>query len=288
MVVILCHSPASDMLEFDFHVLILHLMSSYSCAIYVLFYFRFLFLYWNSAMNCTCICICVLYCLCWICVLYCICWICVFYWNVNIYFVINHYHFFVILQLELHVCIMLTFMFCEINDIYIYCFLLLKPNPSICSVGWINLYEIMYSIHVHNLISFHTSPENWVETTHLCMGDCTICIMVHLKEYAHGLLFECVLFVYCAIANEATPWVTNHMTPLIRTHDINHNWANSISVCRFIGTYCLLLLVWLCVVHSCTRVGTKNMSTGSESRWRHWLVQPWPRPGRGGSDTSLL
>ena len=33
-------------------------------------------------------------------------------------FVINHYHFFVILQLELHVCIMLTFMFCEINDIY--------------------------------------------------------------------------------------------------------------------------------------------------------------------------
>ena len=123
---ILCHSPASDMLEFDFHVLILHLMSSYSCVnnpmhieIYVIFYLRFLFLYWNSAMNCTCICICVLYCLCWICVLYCICWICVLYWNVYFYFVINHYHFFVILQLELHVCIMLTFMFCEINYIYI-------------------------------------------------------------------------------------------------------------------------------------------------------------------------
>ena len=27
-----CLSPASDMLEFDFHVLILHLMSSYSCV----------------------------------------------------------------------------------------------------------------------------------------------------------------------------------------------------------------------------------------------------------------
>ena len=104
IVVILCHSPASDMLEFDFHVFILHLMSSYSCVnnpmhieIYVLFYLRFLFLYWHSTMNCTCICICVLYCLCWICVLYCIYWICVLYWNVNIYFVINHYHFFVIL-----------------------------------------------------------------------------------------------------------------------------------------------------------------------------------------------
>ena len=164
-----------------------------------------------------------------------------------------------------------------------YCFLLFKPNPSICSVGWINLYEIIYSIHVHNLISFYTSPENWVETTHLC-----ICIMVHLKEYAHGSLFEYVLFVYCAIASEATPWVTNHMPPLIGTRDIKYNWANSISVCRFNGTYRLLLLVWLCVVHSCTRVGTKNMSTGSESRWRHWLVQPWPRPGRGGNDTSLL
>ena len=64
IVAILCHSPASDMLEFDFHVMILHLMSFYSCVnnpmhieIYVLFYLRFLFLYWNSAMNCTCICI---------------------------------------------------------------------------------------------------------------------------------------------------------------------------------------------------------------------------------------
>ena len=92
IVVIFCHSPASDMLEFDFHVLILHLMSSYSCVnnpmhieIYVLFYLRFLFICWNSAMNCACICRCVLYCLCWKCVLY---------WNVNIYFVINHYHFF--------------------------------------------------------------------------------------------------------------------------------------------------------------------------------------------------
>ena len=35
-------------------------------------------------MNCTCICICVLYCI-W--------WICVPYWNVNINFVIIHYHF---------------------------------------------------------------------------------------------------------------------------------------------------------------------------------------------------
>ena len=128
IVVILCHSPTSDMLEFDFHVLILHLMSSYSCVnnpmhieIYVLFYLRFLFLFWNSAMNCTCICMCVLYCLCWICALYCIWWICVLYWNVNIYFVINHYHFFVILQLELHVCIVLTFMFCEINVIIPQC-----------------------------------------------------------------------------------------------------------------------------------------------------------------------
>ena len=76
-------------------------MLSYSCVnnpmhieIYVLFYLRFLFLYWNSAMNCTCICICGLYCICWICALYCICWISVLYWNANIYFVINHYHFF--------------------------------------------------------------------------------------------------------------------------------------------------------------------------------------------------
>ena len=29
---IFCHSPASDMLEFYFHVLILYLMSSYSCV----------------------------------------------------------------------------------------------------------------------------------------------------------------------------------------------------------------------------------------------------------------
>ena len=101
IVAILCHSPASDMLEFDFHVLILHLMSSNSCVnnpmhieIYVLFYLLFLFVYWNSTMNCTCICICAPHCLCWICVLYCICWISVLYWNVNIYFVINHYHFF--------------------------------------------------------------------------------------------------------------------------------------------------------------------------------------------------
>ena len=115
IVAIFCHNPASYMLEFDFHVLILHLTSLHSCVnnlmhipanyscdsrtvlidmtqdLCILIYLCVL--YWNSAMNCTCICICVLCCLCWICVLYYICCICVLYYNVNIYFVITHYHF---------------------------------------------------------------------------------------------------------------------------------------------------------------------------------------------------
>ena len=38
--------------------------------------------------------------------------------NVDIYFVVTHYHF-CNMRLAVHVCMMLTFMFCEIN-IYVY------------------------------------------------------------------------------------------------------------------------------------------------------------------------
>ena len=37
---------------------------------------------------------------------------------------------FVILRLELHVYIMLTFMFCEINDIYIYIYIYISPETN--------------------------------------------------------------------------------------------------------------------------------------------------------------
>ena len=76
IVAIFCHSPASDMLEFNFHVLFM-----YMCSLLYL-------LNMCSLLKCK--------------YLFC---------NYSL-------SFFVILRLQLHVCIMLTFMFCEINDIW--------------------------------------------------------------------------------------------------------------------------------------------------------------------------
>ena len=138
--IFLGHNAASYMLEFDFHVLILHLTSSYSyvnnlmhipannsCDSWaVLIDMRqdlciilLIVLYWNSAMNCTCICICVLCCLCWICVLELyLLYMCSL---LQCEYLFCNYllSLFVILRFELYVYVMLTFMFCEKNDIYV-------------------------------------------------------------------------------------------------------------------------------------------------------------------------
>ena len=135
--------PASDMLEFDFHVLILHLMSSYSCvnnpmhilanyscdsrtviidktqdlhmiiftfsiSILKLSHELYLHLHMCSLLSLLNMCS-LLYLLNMCSLLKC-----------EYLFCNKSLSFFVILRLELHVCIMLTFMFCEINNIYIY------------------------------------------------------------------------------------------------------------------------------------------------------------------------
>ena len=131
------------MLEFDFHVLILHLMSSYSCvnnpmhipANYscdsrtviidktrdlhmIIFTFSisilklshevYLHLHMCSLLSLLNMCY-LLYLLNMCSLLKC-----------EYLFCNESLSFFVILRLELHVCIMLTFMFCEINNIYIH------------------------------------------------------------------------------------------------------------------------------------------------------------------------
>ena len=136
IVAIFCLSPASDMLEFDFHVLILHLISSYSCvnnpvlipANYsgdsrtviiektrdlriILFTFSisllklshelYLHLHMCSLLSLLNMCS-LLYLLNRCSLLKC-----------EYLFYIQPLSMFVILRLELHVCIMLTFMFCK-------------------------------------------------------------------------------------------------------------------------------------------------------------------------------
>ena len=136
-----CHNPASYMLEYDFHVLILHLTSScsyvnnlmhipvnYSCDSWavlldmtrdlcIILFMRSLLklsheLYLHlhmcsllSLLNMRSL----LYLLYMCSLLKC-----------DYLFCNYSLSLFVILRLELHVYIMLTFMFCEINDIYIY------------------------------------------------------------------------------------------------------------------------------------------------------------------------
>ena len=163
-----CYNPASDTLEFGFYVLILYFTSSFSCvnnlmhipanyscdswtvlvdmtrdlciilftlSVSLLKLSNELFLHLHmcsllSSLN--------------MCSLYCICGIFVLYWNVNIYFVITHYLFW-ILRLELHVCIMLTFMFCEINVNIV-----TRANASVFS-NWsdnINRYHLIGAFHL--------------------------------------------------------------------------------------------------------------------------------------------
>ena len=84
---------------------------------YVLFYLRFLFLYWNSNIE--------LYLHLHMCSLLSLLNMCYLLYLLNMcsllkceYLFCNQsLSFFVILRLERHVCIMLTFMFCEINNI---------------------------------------------------------------------------------------------------------------------------------------------------------------------------
>ena len=139
IVAIFCHNPASYMLEFDFHVLILHLTSSYSCVnnlmhipvnyscdsravlidmtqyLCVILFMRSLLklsheLYLHLHM-------CSLLSLLNMRSLLQLMYMCSLF-KCEYLFCNYSLSLFVILRLELHVFIMLTFMFCEINDIY--------------------------------------------------------------------------------------------------------------------------------------------------------------------------
>ena len=85
----------------------------------------------------------------------------------NIYFVINHY-IFVILRLELHVCIMLTFMICEINDIYL--FDSFSHGSNMCT----NYHHSCENISQGQKSTLDNTLIHWGRVTHICVSRLTI------------------------------------------------------------------------------------------------------------------
>ena len=134
-----CHNPESYMLEFDFRVLILHLTSSYtyvnnlmhipanySCDSWAVLLTRFVYYYIYAfsieTQPWTVLAFAYVFSGVFAEYVFSIVFaVCVFFLLKCDYLFCNYpLSLFVILRLELHVYIMLTFMFCEINDIYSY------------------------------------------------------------------------------------------------------------------------------------------------------------------------
>ena len=132
-----------------------------------------LLLYWYSATNCTYICICVPY---------FICCIRISYWNVNICFVITHYHF--CNSAAWIACVYYEgFHVCEINDLYIHIYKHYHHHHHIIST----IIKIFYiNIFVHLITT--------VKCTHVYTTDSSITDNFHVDAGHLSFIFCTVIF----------------------------------------------------------------------------------------------